>query len=209
MPELSPKQLAIWLAIAAVVLFVGARALRGEGAGSIDVQRALGGPAATASARPGKARLHKPRLYVHVAGAVRRPGLYRLPAGVRVAEAVRRAGGATRAADLDRVNLAAEVADGQQILVPRRGESTAAGVAQGAAEGFDAGAASGDVGAPISLSTADAAALETIDGIGPVTAGKILAFRDREGYVDSIERLAEIPGIGPVTMEALRRALVP
>lgn len=197
MPELSPKQVAIWLALAALVLVIGGKALRGGGSTTLDVSefadKGAGEKAAPAERRGGRRR---GALWVHVAGAVRRPGIYRLPDGSRVADALRRAGGGRPAADLDRINLAAAVTDGQQVLVPRRGEMALAGGA-------------GTAGAPISLATATTEQLETIDGVGPVTAGKILEFRDSRGGVGSVEELDAIPGIGPATMETLRQALVP
>lgn len=220
MPELSPRLLTIWLLIAAVVLFVGARALHGQPATKIDpgpsgaaglAVRGDGGGDDPPAADSGRLELvedagrrsGEPVLHVHVAGAVRRPGLYRLRAGSRVADALRRAGDAKRAADLDRINLAATLSDGQQVLVPRRGEPPTAIADAGS------GADPGESAAPISLASATAAELETIDGIGPVTAEKILTFRDSEGGIESVEELDAIPGIGPATMQTLRQALVP
>lgn len=220
MPELSPKQLAVWLAIAAVILFVGARALRGERATSIEagpvqVAASAGGDSAGQGLRLGNAGSSdsqaagagRQRIFVHVAGAVRRPGLYSLVPKSRIADALRRAGGAVDEADLDRINLAAPVRDGEQILVPRRGESLAGADGQPATDASSA--QTGLEAAPISLATASAVELETIDGIGPVTATKILEFRDSEGSIDSVEQLDAIPGIGPATMQTLRQALAP
>lgn len=129
---------------------------------------------------------------VHVAGAVRRPGVYRMSAGARVRDAVRRAGGAGRAADLDAINLAAKVADGQQVVVPARGGTTgAAGAAQ------------------VSLGSATAEELDTLDGVGPVMAEKIVDWRSTKGAIGSVEELDEIPGIGPKKLETLRNQLAP
>lgn len=226
MPELSPKQLAVWLLIASVVLFVGARALRSDrsspvnpgslaaaSAGELGEVADLGleadrvGLQLEDAPAPGAAAATEGfPVFVHVAGAVRRPGLYRLPAPTRIGDALRRAGGPTAAADLDQINLAATVSDGQQVLVPKRGEApTAAGPESTAANAN--GVADGTE--PIRLASATAAELETIDGIGPVTAAKILDFRDREAPIDSVEELDAIPGIGPATMQTLRQALVP
>lgn len=213
MPELSPKQLAIWLLIAAAILFVGARALRGEPATRIDAGLELDGSKLDISGDADAASGGPERLQIHVAGAVRRPGLYRLRAGSRVGDALRRAGGETGPADLEQINLAAPLEDGQQILVPRRGQ-VPAGATGPLPPGSPPTASSatgsgGDQGAPVVLSVATAAELETIDGIGPVTAAKILEFRDSQGPVNSIEQLDQIPGVGPATMETLRNALVP
>ena len=106
---------------------------------------------------------------MHVAGAVRRPGVYRLPAGSRVQDAVRRAGGATRSADPHAVNLAAKVADGQQIA-----RSRARAARPAPATGPAAGGGSAPAG-PVSLNSATAEQLDTLDGVGPATAPKILA----------------------------------
>ena len=135
---------------------------------------------------------------VHVAGAVREPGVYRLPAGSRVTDAVERAGGSTPRAARDGLNLAARVADGQQVLLPER-----------AAGGASAPGAPAAADGPISLGAATIEQLDTIEGIGPVTAQDILDFRDERGGLSSVEELDEVSGIGPATMEALRDRLQP
>jgi competence protein ComEA len=140
---------------------------------------------------------------VHVAGSVRRPGVYRFPSGSRVTDAIERAGGATPDAAPDGLNLAARVSDGQQIVMPARAKGPL-GVAGGPGSAVDAVA-----DAPISLGSATVEQLDTIEGIGPVTAQDIIAFRDEHGGVSSIEELDEISGIGPATMEALRDRLQP
>jgi competence protein ComEA len=139
------------------------------------------------------------RLVVHVAGAVRRPGVYELESGARVDDAVARAGGATRRADLGGLNLAAEVEDGRQVLVPRR---VAVGGAGGAAAGGAAAAPA--EGQPLNLNTATLEQLDELSGIGPVTAQKIVDFREERGGFGSVEELGEIPGIGDVRLAALR-----
>lgn len=227
MPELAPKQLAIWLLIGALVLYFGARALNDSKAQSVGLSSAgYGGrTGATGGGQPGSGDFelvddpaHSGKVvFVHVAGAVRRPGLYRLPEGSRQAQAIRRAGGALPRAALDAINLAAPLVDGQQLFVPKRGQDAAAvgaatsGGAPGPAAAVPgtAAGAPGAGGSPISLATATAEQLEEIDGIGPVTAAKILDFRDSQGGISSIEELDAIPGIGPATMEKLRQALVP
>ena len=143
------------------------------------------------------------RLTVHVAGAVRDPGVYRLPPGSRVDEAVQRAGGASSRADLTGVNLAAELEDGRQILVPERARPGA--VAAGGGSGGP-GAAGADVagGAPINLNTATLEQLDSLEGIGPGTAQKILDARTARGGFASIEELGQIPGIGEKRLAAIR-----
>jgi competence protein ComEA len=128
---------------------------------------------------------------------VRRPGVYRMPSGSRVDDAVSRAGGAAAGAELEAVNLAARLADGQQVVVPERVSGGAAATAGAPAEG------------PISLGTATVEQLEEIDGIGPVTAAAIVEYRDEHGGLSSIEQLDQVSGIGPATMESLRSQLQP
>jgi competence protein ComEA len=152
------------------------------------------------TARPSAPRA-APGVVVDVEGAVRRPGLVRLPQGSRVADAVARAGGTTRVADRGGVNLAAPVSDGQQVLVPRRGEGG------GAAAGPE-GAVLGGSG-PVSLSSASAEELDALPGVGPVTARKIVDYRTQHGSFHSVDELDAIPGIGPARLADLRGLVVP
>ena len=146
-------------------------------------------------------------LYVHVAGAVRRPGLLRLPSGTRVATALERAGGPTPRADLTLVNLAAPLQDGQQIVVPVRGSAGAPTAGGGAPAGAGGGAV--PLGAKVHLSTATAEQLDEIDGIGPTLAQRIVEYRDAHGGFRSIDELAEVEGIGDKRLGTLRDALQP
>jgi competence protein ComEA len=205
MPELSRTQMAVYGAIAVALLFVGARAVRGEDGGG--VAGSTYADYSSESSTEDEAGLTVEEggsdVVVDVTGAVRKPGVYRMPAGSRVNDAVRRAGGETGKAALDSINLAARLADGQQVVVPEAsppGAGTAAVAPAGAPGAEDA---------PISLSTATAAELDTIDGIGPVTAEDIIAFREEHGGLSSVEQLDQISGIGPATMEALRERLQP
>ena len=143
----------------------------------------------------------EPGAYVHVAGAVRRPGLYRLPAGARVAVAVRRAGGPARGAQLAAVNLAARLQDGQQVVVP--GTGTAAGGTGGGA------AAAGGATAKVSLGSATAEQLEELEGIGPTLAEKIVDYRTKRGGFRSLDQLRQVDGIGEKRFEALKEGLTP
>lgn len=145
-------------------------------------------------------------LVVDVKGAVRRPGVYSLPAGSRALDAVRRAGGVTRRADRLRVNLAAPIADGGEVVVPRRGEagqSVAAGTQGAAATGSTAPSAP----LALDLNTASAQELEQLDGVGPATAAKIIAYREQNGGFRSIDELDEVSGIGEAKMAAIRAQL--
>ena len=131
---------------------------------------------------------------MHVAGAVRRPGLYRLAEGKRVADAVARAGGATASADTAAINLAAPLADGMQVLVPRRVSGAVGEVAGGRASEPELGTAE---------------QLDALPGIGPVTAQKILDYRAAHGGFRSVDDLDAIPGIGPARVEQLRDLVSP
>jgi competence protein ComEA len=150
-------------------------------------------------------------LYVHVAGRVRRPGLYRLGDGARVAAAIDRAGGPARRADLARVNLAARIEDGQQILVPRIGAGQASAGQAGAAAGGSGGVsgAAGEAGAKLSLAGATAEQLDGLDGIGPTLAKRILQYRDAHGGFRSVGQLRDVEGIGAKRFEALSKAVGP
>lgn len=143
-------------------------------------------------------------LVVHVAGAVMTPGVYALAAGARVDDAVRAAGGPGPAADVDAVNLAEPLRDGQRVYVVAVGESVPpmAGPS-GAAPAAAADASVGPVG-PVDLNHADVAALDALPGVGPSTAAAIVAHREANGPFASVDELEEVRGIGPAKLEALR-----
>jgi competence protein ComEA len=197
MPELSRSQLVVYGAVAVALLLVGARAIRAEGSsGPAYSTDAVGGSSASGAFSVSSGGSD---VVVDVAGAVRRPGVYRLPAGARVVDAIERAGGATGGALLEGINRAARLADGQQVVVP---EQTQAGAAVG-------GVAAGGEEAPIGLGAATVEQLDTIEGIGPITAQKIVEYRDQHGGLASVEQLDQVSGIGPATMESLRARLQP
>ena len=200
MPAVSRPQLVAYALAALVVVVLGVRFMQGQARGSAAPAASVSAPASGAA--NGTVRL-EPRkatvALVHVAGAVRSPGVYRLRDGERIQDAVRRAGGPRAGADLNAINLAAKVADGQLVVVPRRGTAGAA-QAGGAADGEPCGPPQ----APVSLNTATAEQLDTLDGVGPATASKILEYRRQHGGFRSIEDLGEIPGIGPKRLAALR-----
>ena len=139
-------------------------------------------------------------VYVHVAGAVRRPGLVRVPSASRVAAAVARAGGPTRRAELAGVNLAAPVEDGQQVVVPH------AGTVPGA---VGTAATAAPPGVKPSLGSATVDQLDEIDGIGPTLAERIVEYRTENGGFGSLDELQEVDGIGEKRFETLRDALQP
>jgi competence protein ComEA len=196
--DLSRSQLLLYGAIAVAVVLVGVRWVR-----SADTASGAGEPVASAPSGEGAAPFTVEEgddaVIVHVAGEVRDPGVYRLPLGSRVTDAVERAGGSSPRAATHAINLAAKLADGQQVVLPAsQGHGGVATAAAGTAtEG------------PISLGSATIEQLDTIEVIGPVTAQDILDYRDEHGGVASIEDLDEISGIGPATMEALRGGLQP
>jgi competence protein ComEA len=136
---------------------------------------------------------------------VRRPGLLRMADGSRVADALSRAGGPGPRADLGAVNLAARLADGQQIVVPRAGAPTGA-AGSGAEAGSPAGEPAGAV-AGVHLSTATVEQLDGVDGIGPTLAQRIIDYRDEHGGFRSLAELAQVDGIGEKRLATLREAL--
>lgn len=206
MPRIN-GQLVVYLVVGAVLVLVGLNSIRGEksesatfGSGAVTSAGGKGGGPEGLSVTAGD-RL----MIVDVAGEVRRPGVYRFPRGARVIDAIERAGGTTGRAFLGSINRAATLSDGQQVVVPSASDASSA---EGAGDASSV-AAAGPADAPVSLGSATQEQLEEIDGIGPVTAEKILEYRDSKGGVGSIDELDEISGIGPVTMESLRAALAP
>jgi competence protein ComEA len=187
-------------AIAGALLLIAALFVAGRFLA--DAGSATEGPRAD-SAVAGDLRAEpRPRLVIHVVGAVRRPGLYRLADGARIADALRRAGGATRRADLSLVNLAAPVSDGSQVVVPKRAPPVSGGAA---ADGGSPAAAAG----PIHLNTATVEQLDELPGVGPVTAQKIVDYREQHGAFSAVDDLDAIPGIGPARLEQLRGLVAP
>ena len=195
---LSPRRVLAGALVLALVAALGARfLLQARSASEPVVPPIVGSQAAGAP-------VASSRLVVYVVGAVRRPGLYRLLEGSRVADAVARAGGLGPKADRAGVNLAAPVADGQQVVVPARLPAAVA-AAEGAPSTGGAAAPAG----PIQLSVATAEQLDALPGIGPVTAQKIIDYRTAHGAFRSVEALDEVPGIGPSRVEQLQGLVVP
>lgn len=150
-------------------------------------------------------------LVVHVVGEVRRPGLYRLREGARIADAVHRAGGALRDADLAAVNLAAPLVDGVQVVVPARAAAVSGSpsASSGVGSGGPGGGGAGATAPLVSLSSASVAELDQLPGVGPVTAQKIVDYRTQYGPFASVDDLDAVPGIGPTRIEQLRDLVTP
>jgi competence protein ComEA len=198
MPQIGRGRALAYLAVVVGALAVGGHLLLSHPS---TAGGRLPDPVVPPRAAPSTERDH-PALVVHVVGAVRRPGLYRLPAGSRVNDAIRKAGGPTRKAAIELLNLAAPVADGEQVAVPRIGNATSAPLA-GASTGAAAPAG------PVHLNTATLEQLDALPGVGPVTAQKILDYRAQHGAFTSVDELDAIPGIGPSRLDQLRKLVVP
>lgn len=194
--DLTRRQLYAYVALGVVVLALGVRyvVLPRAGAEPDGSRLALAPLAASPSAAPSVAA----DVTVHVCGAVRSPGVVTLPAGARVKDAIELAGGATAQAELAAVNLAAKVIDGQQIVVPERGESPAAGVAA---------AAVSSAGGLVNINTASAVELEELDGVGPATAQAIVDYRTEQGPFGAIEDIMNVPGIGDAKFAAMKDSI--
>ena len=193
MPEIPPRQLAACgLAVLAVVGLAFWHLSRGGGGAE------AGAPPPAAAIRVEDGDSRGGAVIVHVAGAVRQPGVYRMRPTARVDDAVGRAGGATGRADLSQVNLAAKVEDGRQVLVPEKVRA-----APGGSPGT-ATATATQPGVPLNLNTATLEQLDELDGIGPATAQSILDYREENDGFGSVEELGEVPGIGEVRLASLR-----
>jgi competence protein ComEA len=209
MPEISRLHLIAYAVATIVVVALGVRFMQSQARSAAPVpsgasagRGAAPPPDAAGTVRIGRASGEA--ALVHVAGAVRRPGVYRLRAGDRIREAVERAGGPRSGADVNAINLAAKVSDGQQVIVPRRAGPAAAGAvvaAGGSSGGSDGG---GAPAVPVNLNSATLEQLDTLDGVGPATAQKIIDWRTENGGFRSVDDLAQVPGIGPKRMAALR-----
>jgi competence protein ComEA len=149
------------------------------------------------------ASLSVPDIAVHVAGNVLKPGVYDLPGDARVVDAIRLAGGATAIADLNAINLANPLNDGQQVYVPAVGEKVPPSSNGLSAGGDGTGSATNSVEYPININSADAALLDELPGVGPATAQAIVTYRDQNGPFANVNGLEDVPGIGPAKVAAL------
>lgn len=201
--HMPPKERAVYLVLLSIFLFgagyVGAQRLRQPPKIEIDVPKGmkLGMPSSDLSLSASPAgQTSASEVVVDVVGAVRSPGLQHLRAGARIDDAVKAAGGATSDADLEAVNLAAKLEDGQQVVVPRKGEAAAS-----------AGSAPAKGGKhpdrPINLGSASIAELEELPGVGPAMADKLMRYRLEHGRL-TFEDLRAIPGLGPKRLEQIK-----
>jgi competence protein ComEA len=143
-----------------------------------------------------------PLIYIQVAGAVRRPGVYQVPADSRVFQAVLQAGGFTEDADQEAVPLASRLSDGCRLYVPRQGETVSGSVLSGAPA--SGGGGTTVTSGPVSINAANAEELDSLPGIGPALAQRIISYRETQGPFTSIDQLGDVPGIGPSKLEQLR-----
>jgi len=185
MLPISPQRLAVYAVVALAVLVIGWRSQSGSPPTAYPEPATATATAPDSSAAPAV-------VVVDVVGAVRRPGVYRLPGAARVLDAVHRARPTGRA-DLAGLNLAARLADGEQVVVPTRGRGGAAAVAPLA----------GSADAPVHLNSATLEQLETLDGIGPALAQRIIDYRTMHGGFHSLDELDNVSGFGPARMAAL------
>jgi len=197
-PSLSPSTVGAGVVLLAALALVGWLLLRPPPSPPIEtlLPRADGAGAAVTSASPSTSTSVAAELVVHVAGAVARPGVYRVAAGARVADAVDVAGGALADADVHRLNLAAPVVDGERVYVPRVGEVVPLAL--------DGGSSADDPAGPLDLNTATLEQLDALPGVGPATAQAIVDERERRGGFRSVEELLDVRGIGPAKLEQLR-----
>lgn len=204
MPAIQRPVLIACAAAAVIALAFGGKSLaqqrpQGQGSAAAPYQQTA---SAAAPAATGLVERGDQRPVVHVAGAVRNPGVYTLKNGARVRDAVRRAGGASSRGDANAINLAAKVADGAQVIVPLKAGAATAAAGSG-------GSTAAAPTAPISLGNATAEQLDTLDGVGPATAEKIIQWRTEHGGFTSVDDLGEVPGIGPKKLAALRSQVTP
>jgi competence protein ComEA len=196
-PSLSPARVASGIAVALVVVLAAWLLLRTPPGPPVDELLPIAGTSGEPASPSSTTSTTSGVVLAHAAGAVQQPGVYRLEAGARVTDLIDAAGGPAPDADLDRLNLAALVADGERVYVPRVGEVVTAADAPSSNE---TDAPTG----PLDLNAATVDQLEELPGIGPATAKAILDERDRRGGFTSVDQLLDVRGIGPAKLDAIR-----
>jgi len=208
--QLSRRQIYAYAAVAVVVIAVGVRYVVLPGsAGPAGGEPLVLAPASSPPASPvaSGSPAAGPDVVVYVCGAVKAPGVVRLPAGARVADALELAGGAAAKAELSGVNLAALVTDGQQILVPERGAAVASSSTGGGGVATASAAAPAAAGALININSASVSELDVLDGVGPATAQKIVDYRTANGGFKSIDEIKNVSGIGDAKFAAMKDSI--
>jgi competence protein ComEA len=205
--QLSRRQIYAYLALAALVVAVGVRYVvlprsHGPSGESLVLAPVTPAPASPAASSPAPSTNAVGEVVVYVCGAVRAPGIVRLPAGARVADALELAGGASSKAELAAVNLAATVSDGEQILVPARGQAAAVAPAAGGGSAAMPGAS-----ALVNINTASPDELDGLQGVGPATAQKIIDYRTSHGPFKTIDEIKNVPGIGDAKFAAMKDSI--
>jgi len=214
--QLSRRQIIAYIAVAVLVVAVGVRYLvLPRQAGPSDAQAVILAPVASPPAPAGETAASPtasqlPDVVVYVCGAVRSPGVVRLPHGARVTDALEVAGGPTAKAELAAVNLAAPVTDGQQIVVPERGAAVAAAPASGGTAGSSTsggGLGATPAGGLININSASVEELDALDGVGPSTAQKIVDYRTTNGGFKTVDEIKNVPGIGDAKFAAMKDSI--